>query len=111
MYRYRIDVLAQRELEQVGDVYEGYFVDLGDYEKGVAWADRFYSEYARSIERLKNNPFIYPRCTLYPFDLIDTEYRSFRCGWFTVFYTVEEKTFTVWHIRSSRSDFTKMRVR
>ncbi len=40
MYRYRIDVLAQRELEQVGDIYEGYFVDLGDYEKGVVWADR-----------------------------------------------------------------------
>ena len=112
-YSYRIDDLAQAELDAVGGLYISYFAKLGDPAKGRAWANRFYAEYRQRINGLKANPHRYPKCTVYPFGLVDTEYRSFVVGWFTVFYTVEERdgTFTVWHIRSSRSDFTKMRNR
>ena len=108
MYRYRIDPLAKIELEQAGLAYESFFDDLGDYEKGVAWADRFYLDYAKAIDTISLNPYFYPVCTVYPFNELSSRYRSFRCGWFTVFYTVEEQSFTVWHIRSSRSDFTAL---
>ena len=108
MYSYLIDPLAELELEQAGRTYEFYFDELGDYEKGIAWADRFYADYAETIARLKDNPFFYARCTVFPFDQVDTAYRSFRCGWFTVFYTVESHSFTVWHIRASRSDFSEI---
>lgn len=109
MYKYRIDAVAALELRDAGDLYESYFAELGDYEKGVEWADYFYREYSSVIERLKSNPFFYPVCNVYPFDIIDTSYRSFTCGWFTVFYTVELDSFTVWHIRSSKSDFCTLR--
>lgn len=108
MFSYRIDPLAELELEQAGQAYELYFDELGDYEKGVLWADRFYADYARAIALLKDNPLFYPVCTVYPFNEIKTAYRSFRCGWFTVFYTVENDSFTVWHIRASRSDFSQI---
>ncbi len=49
-------------------------------------------------------------CNVYPFDESNEHgYRSFRLGWFTVFYTVEVSSFTVWHVRSSKSDFTTLK--
>lgn len=111
MYNYVIDQLAETELAQAGEAYENYFFLYGEYEKGVAWADKFYADYAETIERLKSNPFFYAKCDIYPFDILETEYRSFRCGWFTVFYTVQKDTFTVWHVRSSQSDFSVIRFK
>ena len=63
------------------------------------------------MDSLKDNA---SRCIariFYPISVTDTEYRSFRVGWFTVFYTIDDphKTFTVWHTRSSRSDFVNVR--
>lgn len=109
MYKYLIDDIAQAELDSVGGVYISYFARLGDSAKGRAWANRFYREYRERITTLKSDPFRYGRCLVYPFDRVETQYRSFTVGWFTVFYTVEADTFTVWHIRSSRSDFTTLR--
>lgn len=111
MYKYIIDAIAEVELQEAGSAYELYFANIGDYEKGVAWADRFYAEYKEKIETLKENPFLYSPCCVYPFVLIETEYRSFPCGWYTIFYTVDDSSFTVWHIRSSRSDFTSIRIK
>ncbi|MBQ9004555.1 MAG: type II toxin-antitoxin system RelE/ParE family toxin [Eggerthellaceae bacterium] len=111
MHRYLIDDIAQAELDSAGGVYISYFARLGDPAKGRAWANRFYRTYRERIEELKENPTRHGRCRVYPFDALDTEYRSFTCGWFTVFYTVEPDSFTVWHVRSSRSDFTTIRMR
>lgn len=108
VYSYRIDEVANLELIEAGDLYVSYFARLGEYEKGLIWSDRFYEAYLKEIDRLKVNPLVHPQCSVYPFDCIDTGYRSFTVGWFTVFYTVEETTFTVWHIRSSKSDFTSV---
>lgn len=110
MYSYLIDDIAQAELDAVGGVYISYFASLGDPAKGRAWANRFYHEYRSAITQLKKEPYGHPICTLYPFNIVPTEYRSFTVGWFTVFYTVESeaRSFTVWHIRSSRSDFSAM---
>ena len=111
MYRYRIDDLAQAELDAVGGVYISYFASLGNPAKGRAWANRFYREYRRRIDALKGQPRRFPICTVYPFNVVEARYRSFVVGWFTIFYTVEddECAFTVWHIRSSRSDFSTLR--
>ena len=105
--------MAQAELDSVGGTYVSWFAPLGNPAKGRAWANRFYGEYRGRIEGPRSNPWRFPACTVYPFDAVDTEYRSFVVGWFTVFYTVEGEagTFTVWHVRSSRSDFSKMRPR
>lgn len=112
-YSYFIDDIAQAELAEAGATYVSYFSELGDSAKGKAWANRFYGEYRRRIEELKLNPYRFPVCTVYPFDVVDTEYRSFAVGWFTVFYTVDERnaSLIVWHIRSSRSDFSGIRRR
>lgn len=105
-YRYRIDDIANLELRNVETVYLTYFARIGNMAKGVEWAASFYADYRAQIEELKSNPYRYPACDVYPFDCIETKYRSFRVGWFTIFYTVEEDTFTVWHVRSSKSNFT-----
>ena len=110
MSRYRISDLAQAELEQVREAYTTYFIRLSDPAKGRAWAQRFYRAYRQRIEELKSNPYRYAACSVFPFDSVETEYRSFVVDWFTVFYTVEEDedAFTVWHIRSSHSDSSRM---
>ena len=108
MYEYRIDDLAVLELQEADRIYTTYFARLGEREKGEAWAARFFVDYFETIERLKKNPFFYGKCRVYPFNQGATEYRSFVVGWFTVFYTVEAESFTVWHVRPSRSDFTAM---
>lgn len=108
MYSYYIDELAALELREAELVYLSYFAHLGQAAKGEVWARRFYREYRAIIDELKHNPFRYPICTVYPFDCIDTEYRRFVVGWFTVFYTVESDRFIVWHVRSSKSDFTSL---
>lgn len=109
MFNYVLDPLAALELEEVAYVYESYFAKIGDLRKGVDWADAFYDLYGKEIEEIKANPFKHGVCTEFPFDSVDTDYRSFVVGWFTVFYTVEESTFTVWHVRSSKSDFNAIR--
>lgn len=111
MFSYCIDNIANIELIEAGNAYLSYFCRIGEPEKGDAWCDRFYEAYLREIERLEANPFIRPVCTVYPFDELDTTYRSFAVGWFTVFYTVEDSSFTVWHVRSSKSDFSSVRTR
>ena len=113
MYRYFIDEAAQAELDSVGGAYIAYFTTLGDPAKGRLWANRFYRDYRAAVEALEANPYRHRVCDLYPFDAIETEYRSFRVGWFTIFYSVDEdkKAFAVWHVRSSQSDFTKLRKR
>ena len=111
MYEYRIDELAVLELQEADRMYTAYFARLGDRAKGEAWAARFFQDYFEKVNQLKENPFFYGKCDVYPFTRGETEYRSFTVGWFTVFYTVEAETFTVWHVRPSRSDFTKMRRR
>lgn len=110
-YDYLIDDIAQIELNSVASVYEAYFAKFGELQKGIEWADSFYETYEAKIEELKTCPTKYHVCTLYPFNLIETDYRTFTVGWFTVFYTVEKNTFTIWHIRSSSSDFTQLRMR
>ena len=109
MYEYLIDDVAQAELDSVGGVYISYFARFGDPAKGRAWANRFYKAYRDHIEELKADPLRYGKCRVYPFNAIETEYHSFTVGWFTVFYTIEDESFTVWHVRSSRSDFTTVR--
>ncbi len=111
MYSYRIDAIANIELADAGSAYLGYFARIGEPDKGEIWCDRFYDAYLGEIGRLEANPFIHPVCVVYPFDELDTTYRSFTVGWFTVFYTIEETTFTVWHVRSSKSDFSSVRPR
>ena len=107
MYRYTIDPVAQLELEEAGNVYIAYFTGLGEPERGGELSEAFAFDYIQKIQQLKKTPFMYPLCTVYPFDGSDPHgYRSFRVGWFTVFYTVADDSFTVWHIRSSKSDFT-----
>lgn len=108
MYEYLIDDVANLELRDVETVYLTYFARLGDAARGAEWAARFYSDYRERIEEVKENPFRHPVCTVYPFDCVDTEYRSFTVGWFTVFYTVGDGKFAVWHVRSSKSDFSSM---
>lgn len=105
MYQYFIDEAAAAELLDAQHVYRSYFARFGQIEKGERWARRFLSDYTHVIESLKNNPFLYSACRVFPFNLAESTYRTFCVGWFTVFYTVEDKSFTVWHIRSSRSDF------
>ena len=109
MYEYRIDDIAALELQEADHIYVSYFAKLGEYEKGEAWAARFFDDYFEHIDALKRNPFLYSECSLYPFGGTDVGYRSFRVGRFIVFYTVEETSFTVWHVRSSRSDFSTLR--
>ena len=111
MFKYRIDDLAVLELQEADRAYVSYFARLGERSKGEAWARRFFRDYFERINLLKSNPFFYGKCRVYPFDEVETEYRSFTVGWFTVFYTVETDTFTVWHVRPSRSDFTTIRTR
>lgn len=108
MYDYRIDELAVLDLQEADRIYTTYFARLGDRAKGEEWATQFFSDYHGKIERLKDNPFFYGKCGVYPFNRGDTEYRSFVVGWFTVFYTVEATSFTVWHVRPSRSDFSQI---
>lgn len=108
MYEYVIEDIANLELRDVEMVYLTYFARLGDAAKGAEWAERFYREYREKINDLKKDPFRYPICTVYPFNCIDAEYRSFTVGWFTIFYTIEAKRFIVWHVRSSKSDFSSM---
>ena len=108
-YKYLIDDIAQAELDSVGGVYISYFARLGDSAKGRRWANRFYRAYRDRINLLKEDPHQFGICRVYPFNVVDTEYRSFVVGWFTVFYTVAADSFTVWHVRSSRSDFTTIR--
>ncbi len=109
MHSYRIDPVAQLELEEAGNVYIRYFAGLGDIERGEELAEAFFDSYIDKIQQLKRMPFMHPLCNVYPFDDANERgYRSFRLGWFTVFYTVEDCAFTVWHVRSSKSDFTTL---
>ncbi len=105
MYEYRITESATADLLMAEHAYLDYFLRLGDCGKGVAWAQDFFDSYRREIERMKVDPFRHPYCRVFPFDSLDTGYRSFIVGWFTVFYTVEEESFTVWAVKSSKSDF------
>ena len=110
MYSYRIDPIAQLELEEAGNVYIRYFAGLGDIERGEELADALFESYLDKVEQLKQMPFMHALCNVYPFDENNEHgYRSFRLGWFTVFYTVEASSFTVWHVRSSKSDFTLLK--
>lgn len=107
MHSYRIDPVAQLELEEAGNAYIRYFAGLGEIERGEELADAFFDAYIDKIHQLEQMPFMHPLCNVYPFDGgSPLGYRSFRLGWFTVFYTVETATLTVWHVRSSKSDFT-----
>lgn len=107
MLRYLIDPAAQLELEDAAEAYIKYFTDLGESERGDNLAMAFVYDYLDIIEQLKSMPYMYPLCSVYPFDGSDPSgYRSFRVGWFTVFYTVSDDSIVVWHVRSSKSDFT-----
>ena len=109
MYKYRIDPIAQIELEEAGNTYIRYFAGLGDIHRGEILAEAFFEGYIDKIQQLKQMPFMHPLCNVYPFnDSNPSGYRSFRIGWFTVFYTVEDAWLTVWHVRSSKSDFTSI---
>ncbi len=50
MYSYRIDQVAQLELEEAGNVYIRYFASLGDIERGEALADAFFESYLDKIK-------------------------------------------------------------
>lgn len=109
MYGYLIDPVAQLELEEAGNIYIRYFAGLGDIRRGEELADAFFDSYIDKIQQLKQMPYMHALCNVYPFDESNGHgYRSFRLGWFTVFYTVENSSFTVWHVRSSKSDFTSL---
>jgi hypothetical protein len=108
MYKYFIDDVALNELNSVENVYINYFAKFGDPSKGKQWADDFYAQYRQIIETLKINPYKYHICNIFPFDQIPTQYRYFTVGWFTVFYTVEPDCFIVWHVMSSRADFSQL---
>lgn len=108
MYNYLIDDQAVTDLIEAEFSYRIYFAHLGEYSKGEQWARRFMDEYRRHIELLKENPFIHGICTLYPFDCVETKYRRFTVGWHTAFYTVDDASFTVWAVRSSKSDFSSL---
>lgn len=111
MFEYLIDPEAVGDLIAAERAYLEYFSRFGEYEKGVLWEERFFVEYRREIEILKCDPCHHPPCRVFPFDCCDTMYRSFVVGWFTVFYTVEESSFTVWAVKSSKSDFSRIRFR
>lgn len=109
MYGYLIDPVAQLELEEAGNIYIRYFAGLGDIRRGEELADAFFDSYIDKIQQLKQMPYMHALCNVYPFDESNGHgYRSFRLGWFTVFYTVENSSFTVWHVRRSKSDFTSL---
>ena len=111
MYKYLIDDIALIELRDVENTYISYFAKMGDLEKGIMWSSRFYEDYKKSIDEIKENPYKYSKCCIYPFNCIETQYRYFTVGWFTIFYTVEDDSFTIWHIRSSKSDFSTLSYR
>lgn len=111
MFEYLIDSGAVGDLIAAERAYLEYFSRFGEYEKGVRWAECFFKEYKHEIELLKCDPYRYPPCRIFPFDCGSTAYRSFVVGWFTVFYTVEESSFTVWAVKSSKSDFSRVRFR
>lgn len=110
VHNYLIDPAAQLELEEAGEIYISYFTELGEPSRGLELSEAFVYDYIDKIQQLKKTPFMYPLCSVYPFDADNPNgYRSFRVGWFTVFYTVENGSVIVWHIRSSKSDFSVIR--
>ncbi|WP_165173287.1 type II toxin-antitoxin system RelE/ParE family toxin [Adlercreutzia sp. ZJ242] len=111
MFSYKIDDVALLELRDVERVYVTYFARFGEYAKGERWAQRFYEDYRQSIEEIKRDPYIHGICRVHPFDCVDTTYRCFTVGWFTIFYTVEGSSVIVWHVRSSKSDFSTLSSR
>lgn len=109
MHEYFIDPVAQIELEEAGNAYLAYFTAQGNARRGAELAEAFAYDYRRKIDQLKKTPCMYPFCSVYPFSHgNENGYRSFRIGWFTVFYTVYEDSFVVWHVRSSKSDFSAL---
>lgn len=111
MFEYLIDPEAVGDLIAAERAYLEYFSRFGEYEKGVLWATRFFEDYRREVDVLKRDPFKHSLCRVFPFDCGDAPYRSFVVGWFTAFYTVEESSFTVWAVKSSKSDFSRIRFR
>ena len=109
MHEYLIDPVAQIELEEAGNAYLAYFTAQGNTRRGAELSKAFAYDYRRKIKQLKKTPYMYPLCSVYPFSCAnEAGYRSFRVGWFTVFYTVHDDSFVVWHVRSSKSDFSSM---
>ena len=109
MLSYRIDPIAQIELEEAGNAYIRYFASLGQIDRGEELATAFFDSYIDKIQQLKKMPYMHPLCNVYPFDASNEHgYRSFYLGWFTVFYTVGDSDLVVWHVRSSKSDFSTM---
>ena len=66
MHKYTIDPVAQ--LEEAGNVYIAYFTGLGEPERGNQLSEAFAFDYIQKIQQLKKTSFMYPPCTVYPFD-------------------------------------------
>jgi hypothetical protein len=75
-------------------------------KKGKVWVREFNSKYQKALTSLRQNPLRHPIYFREPFGDSDIEYRYFEVGWFTVFYSFDGSTVTVWYIKNSKSDFT-----
>lgn len=108
MYEYLLSEEAAFDLLMAERAYLDYFSRIGEKNKGIHWAHDFFQAYRAEIDNLKVDPYRHPFCRVYPFNQIETRYRSFTAGWFRVFYTVEADSFTVWAVRSTKSDFSQI---
>ena len=106
MYNLRLIASARLDMAKALQSYRDYFEKLGDVRKGEKWADDFLTQFRAHLNELKNNPFKYHICTLYPFDKDNEKYRYFTIKWHAVFYFVENDTVYIARILSAKTDFS-----
>jgi plasmid stabilization system protein ParE len=105
----RLRTSAVNDLSNSIIIIREYFASRELYEYVDSQIEKFLDEFTQKKDMLQVNPRMYRVRSEGLFVKLKFEIRSFQVHWFTVFYICDEKSdVEIWHIRPSKSDFTKV---
>jgi hypothetical protein len=90
------------------DNIRAYFISKEIPEMIERHINTFQEELDNIIDLLRGNPELYSVRRDGVFKNATKDFRTFTVHWFTVFYTYDGGMVKIWHIRSQRSDYSKL---